>query len=237
MAKNKDGIMASSSAMVNRMDSGPYVAPEINTTSCRDTTNRIQFGITLLVAVAHGILSIISFLETLKLTNETAKYEKGVFYVSMELCVPDSVVIDQDGTSATTNSSECNTLKWLIYACSAGLIFSAVASFCFAWIGSMVRIGKGPFKIKSATTVGFFIIIVLLQTGISTVALAEQYRAWLKAYEPIAVELEFVVKPYCNIMFLFITAGSALFTSVLIFMDITFFACCRRKEKVNDEIV
>jgi hypothetical protein len=179
-------------------------------------------------------LAFFTFLEARDLAaSDGYQYDPStaIVYVPLELCAPPSV--ENDGSSFVISSdSNCRDMNYLIsapFVCSA---CSAFACIFFVIMDILARYEKGPFSMSAVAGMGSYLIIILVQAGISTGALVEQSIYWVNYVQQYldAEGFDATAKPYASTQILLSSAGCAFVTAFLILVDAIFYRCNERRQ-------
>ncbi|VEU45269.1 unnamed protein product [Pseudo-nitzschia multistriata] len=178
---------------------------------------------TRVVAIAYATLAAFTFLEARDLAQSDGyQYDSdtGIVYVPLLLCAPPSV--ENDGSSLIISSdSNCRDMNYLVsapFVCSA---CSALACVFFVIMDILARFGKGPFSMSAVAGMGLYLVVILVQSGISTGALVEQNIYWVNYMQEYLDEQDFdgTAKSYANTHILVSSTGCAFAAAFLILMD------------------
>ena len=202
-------------------------------TDC-NTFTKICTIFTRVVAAVYAVLAFFTFLEARDLAQSDGyQYDPttGIVYVPLLLCAPPSV--ENDGSSFVISSdSNCRDMNYLIsapFVCSA---CSAFACMFFVVMDILARYEKGPFKMSAVAGMGIYLIIILIQAGISTGALVEQNIYWVNYMQEYLDEegFEATAKSYASTQILLGSAGCAFVTAFLILIDAIVYRCNEKRQ-------
>jgi len=203
-------------------------------TSYCNIFTRICTVLTRIVAISYAVLAFFTFLEARDLAQSDGyQYDSdtGIVYVPLLLCAPPSV--ESDGTSFVISSdSNCRDMNYLIsapFVCSA---CSAFACVFFVIMDVLARYEKGPFSMSAVAGMGLYLIIILVQAGISTGALVEQNIYWVNYMQEYLDKEGFdaTAKSYASTQILLSSAGCAFVTAFLILVDSIFYRCNEKRQ-------
>ena len=188
-----------------------------------NTLTRICTIFTRVVAIAYATLAAFTFLEARDLaTSDGYQYDSntGIVYVPLLLCAPPS--IEHDGSSFIISSdSNCREMNYLV---AAPFVCSACSSFAcvfFVIMDILARYKKGPFSMSAVAGMGIYLVIILVQSGISTGALVEQNIYWVNYIQEYLDDEKFdgTAKSYANTQILVSSTACAFATAFLILVD------------------
>jgi hypothetical protein len=207
------------------------------TIGCNKFT-RICTVFTRIVAIGYAVLAFFTFLEARDLAQSDGyQYDsnKGIVYVPLLLCAPPSV--ENDGSSFIISSdSNCKDMNYLIsapFVCSA---CSAFASVFFVVMDILARYERGPFSMSAVAGMGLYLVIILIQAGISTGALVEQNIYWVNYMQQYLDEEGFdaKAKSYASTQILMSSASCAFIAALLIFVDAIFYRYNEKRQATKE---
>ncbi len=187
-----------------------------------------------MVAAGYAALAFFTFLETRDLVRSDGyQYDEAteIVYVPLLLCAPPSV--ENDGSSFVISSdSNCRDMNYLItapFVCSA---CSAIACIFFVLMDILARYERGPFSMSAVAGMGLYLVIILVQAGISTGALVEQNIYWVNYMQEYLDEEGFdaTAKSYASTQILLSSAGCAFVTAFLILVDAIVYRCNEKRQ-------
>lgn len=136
------------------------------------------------VYVACIVVSLLAFPEARKLLKPawTEAADGGTLYAPLVLCEPST--IDVDGTVLTIDASQtegCFALDFLVNACAASLLLSAVGMVVYLAGDFWWRCSRPDHRwhLSRNATAGFFLAVVYLQAGFCVGSLAKQADFWV----------------------------------------------------------
>lgn len=194
--------------------------------------------VTRVFAIGYAVLAFFTFLEARDLARSNGyQYDtdEGVVYVPLMLCAPPSV--ESDGSSLTiTSDSNCRGMDYLIsapFVCSA---CSAFACIFFVIMDILARYEKGPFSMPAVAGMSTYLVIILVQAGITTGALVEQNIYWVNYMQEYLDEEKFdaTAKSYASTKILLSSAGCAFATAFLILIDGIFYRCNEKRQAAKE---
>jgi len=201
---------------------------------------RICTIFTRIVIIGYAILAAFTLLEARDLATSDGYYydsDKGIVSVPLLLCAPPS--IENDGSTFIISSdSGCHSLTWLIgapFICSACSIF---ACLFFVIMDILARYKKGPFSMSAVAGMGLYLIIILVQAGISTGALVEQSLYWveyMQKYLDDNVEFHVTARSYANTNILLSSAGCAFVTAFFVLVDTILYRCNEKRQTAKKD--
>mmetsp|Transcript_34547 Transcript_34547/g.81453 ORF Transcript_34547/g.81453 Transcript_34547/m.81453 type:complete len:272 (+) Transcript_34547:112-927(+) len=203
------------------------------------TLTKICTIVTRVAAIAYATLAFFTFLEARDLARSNGyQYdaEAGIVYVPLLLCAPPSV--ENDGSSLVISSnSNCRDMDYLVsapFVCSA---CSAIACIFFVLMDILARYEKGPFSMSAVAGMGLYLVVILIQSGISTGALVEQNIYWVNYMQEYLDKENFDgnAKSYANTQILLASTGFAFATAFLIFIDAIFYRCNEKRRKAIED--
>eukprot|EP00536_Pseudo-nitzschia_multiseries_P008647 jgi/Psemu1/20958/gm1.20958_g len=194
---------------------------------------------TRVVAIAYATLAAFTFLEARDLARSDGyQYDTdtGIVYVPLLLCAPPSV--ENDGSSLIISSdNNCRDMNYLVsapFVCSA---CSAIACIFFVVMDVLARYEKGPFSMSAVAGMGLYLVVILVQSGISTGALVEQNLYWVNYMQEYLDEENFeaTAKSYANTQILMGSTGFAFGTAVLILVDAILYRCNEKRQAAIED--
>mmetsp|Transcript_13834 Transcript_13834/g.32274 ORF Transcript_13834/g.32274 Transcript_13834/m.32274 type:complete len:266 (+) Transcript_13834:83-880(+) len=195
---------------------------------------RICTIITRVFAIGYAALAFFTFQEARDLARSNGyQYDsdEGIVYVPLLLCAPPSV--ESDGSSFIISSdSNCRGMKYLVsapFVCSA---CSAFACLFFVIMDILARYEKGPFKMSAVAGMGSYLIIILIQAGITTGALVEQNIYWVNYMQEYldGENFDATAKSYASTQILLGSAGFAFATAFLVLVDAILYRCNEKRQ-------
>ena len=189
---------------------------------------------TRIVAIGYAVLAFFTFLEARDLAQSNGyQFDEAteIVYVPLLLCAPPSV--ENDGSSFVISSdSNCRDMNYLIsapFVCSA---CSAIACMFFVIMDILARYERGPFSKTAVAGMGLYLVIILVQAGISTGALVEQNLYWVNYMQEYLDREGFdaTAKPYASTQILVSSAGCAFITAFFILVDAVLYRCNEKRQ-------
>ena len=200
---------------------------------------RICTIFTRIVIIGYAILAAFTFLEARDLAKSDGYQfdpNTGIIYVPLLLCAPPSV--ENDGSSFIISSdSNCRDMNYLVIApfvCSA---CSAFACIFFVIMDILARYEKGPFSMSAVPGMGLYLVIILVQAGISTGALVEQniYRVdYMQQYLD-DEGFDATAKSYASTKILLSSTGCAFVAAFLVLVDTILYRCNEKRQTAIED--
>lgn len=205
---------------------------------------------TRLVVLGYAALAVFTFFEIrallLNSKNGDSSFEidDGTLFVPLVLCFPSALEVDGfvivDSTNKTSpafvEQVECRQLDYLMSACAASLLFATAACVLFVFCDFLARLFCCPFDLNSSSGMAIFLMFILVQSGISIGALAEQNYFWVEHFQDVIEEreLDLEVESYAHSIFLIGASLSSFGVAFLLLIDATCSRCCRHKDDADD---
>ena len=199
---------------------------------------RVCTIITRLFAIGYAVLAFFTFLEARDLARSN-EYEydsvEGIVYVPLLLCAPPSV--KSEGSSFIISSdNNCRGMKYLIsapFVCSA---CSAFACLFFVIMDILTRYGKGPFSMSAVAGMGLYLVVILVQAGITTGALVEQNIYWVNYMQEYldGEKFDATAKSYASTKILLSSTGCAFATAFLVLADAILYRCNEKRQAAKE---
>lgn len=198
-----------------------------------------------LSTLLFAIMAVFAFFETQAiLAGSTSLDDFTVIddelMVPLILCFPKEFDVSGTSDSVSLNYDlsdglECTQLDWMINACSASLLFGAIASVAYVIIDVMARRNMGPFNKSAAAGMGIFLFFLLMMTGITAGALVEQNSIWVDREQKYLDKLdsELTAAAYGNLTLIMASAIFAFFAAVFDLVDLLVTGCYRSDDTTN----
>lgn len=186
-----------------------------------------------IVTTLFACLAFFAFFETQDILSGSSSYADlkivdDKFMIPLVLCFPKDM--NMDDLSDVSSGIKCQQMDFLINACSASLLFGAVASVSYVIIDWLARNKRGPFNMSAAAGMGIFLFFILMMTGITTGALVEQNQLWVEVYQEILDAQEathhLTAEAYGNLTLIMAAAIFAFAASILNMFDLVLARCC-----------
>ena len=101
----------------------------------------------------------------------------------------------------------------------------------------LARYEKGPFNLSAVAGMGLYLIIILVQAGISTGALVEQNIYWVNYMQQYLDDEGFdaTAKSYASTQILMGSAGFAFVAAFLVLVDTIFYRCNEKRQAALED--